>query len=80
MAAMLLTACGSTTSSSGESAEVIESNSVTTPIKTVTENCVQELNELKSTTQVNIDWSNAVMGDAEGQAPEDGADAEKKSQ
>lgn len=26
------------------------------------------------------DWSNAVMGDAEGQTPEDGADAEKKSQ
>lgn len=61
-ASLLLTACGSTTSSSGESAEVIESNSVTTPLKTVTENFAAELNELKSTTQVNIDWSNAVIG------------------
>lgn len=61
-ASLLLTACGSTTSSSGESAGVIESNSVTTPLKTVTENFAAELNELKSTPQVNIDWSNAVIG------------------
>lgn len=61
-ASLLLTACGSTTSSSGESAEVIESNSDTTPLKTVTENFAAELNELKITPQVNIDWSNAAMG------------------
>lgn len=61
-ACLLLTACGSTTSNSNESAEVIESNSVTTPIKTVAENFESELNELKSTPQVNIDWSNAVIG------------------
>lgn len=59
---LFLTACGSTTSNSGESAEVIESNSDTTPLKTVTENFESELNELKNNPQVNIDWSNAAIG------------------
>ncbi|MGN0670891.1 MAG: hypothetical protein ACI4JZ_10115 [Oscillospiraceae bacterium] len=61
-ASLFLTACGSTTSNSGESTEVIESNSETTPFKTVTESFESELNDLKSTPQVNIDWSNAAIG------------------
>ena len=60
-ASLLLTACGSTTSNSGESAEVIESKSDTTPLKTVTENFAAELNELKSNPHKNIDWTDAAI-------------------
>ncbi|MGN0682959.1 MAG: hypothetical protein ACI4JY_04705 [Oscillospiraceae bacterium] len=59
---LIFTACDASTSNSEGNSEVIESNDKTIPLKTVTENLSAELNELKNNTDMNIDWSNAVIG------------------
>lgn len=59
-AVLFLTACDSTTSISGESPGIVEDIGDTMPLKIVTENFESELNELKTKSPDNIDWSGAI--------------------